>query len=256
MIYAVSDVHGDLARVQAILRRAAVIDSHNDWIAGTSTFVVNGDSIDRGPNGIETYRYFKALQEQAKDAGGCLIHTMGNHDAMALSMALGNRGDDIQWVFNHNGGSALEVCALIEDTELLAWVQSFPLIVKVDDYLFQHCDQFSFYERITKDQTIEAINAKGREKSQTYQGAWKMFYDMTDERHWDGKVGYMSSYLEKFRARALIHGHIRSPSSNEPYWYHQGLVCNIDATMSIGYRPHPDRGCILVIDSEGTDIVV
>jgi hypothetical protein len=256
MIYAVSDVHGDLERVQAILRRTAVVDGCNNWIAGTSTFVVNGDSIDRGRNGIATYRYFKHLQEQARVDGGHLIHTMGNHDAMALSLALGNRGENALWCFRHNGGNMLEITDLIEDQELLAWVQAFPLMVKVDRWLFQHCDQFTFYWNMTQARTIEAINAEGYEKAQTFQGAWEMFYDMTDERNWKRDLRPMKPYLEHFIANKLVHGHTRNPNIDEPYWYADGLVCNIDATMSNGYRPHPNRGCILVVDSAGTDIVV
>lgn len=53
MIYAISDTHGDLKRTIELMRQYNIIDENDDWIAGKSILVVNGDTTDRGKKGID-----------------------------------------------------------------------------------------------------------------------------------------------------------------------------------------------------------
>jgi hypothetical protein len=97
MIYAISDIHGDKKQAVKLLQKHGVIDNDDKWIAGSSTLVVNGDSTDRGSDGIGTLRFFFNLTKEAESSGGRVIHTMGNHDALILCMALHSLNEDYNY---------------------------------------------------------------------------------------------------------------------------------------------------------------
>jgi hypothetical protein len=65
----------------------------------------------------------------------------------------------------------------------------------------------------------------------------------------------MEDYLQAFGAKIVVHGHTGFVG-NEPKVYLDGMAINIDAVMSGGYQKDEERGCVLVIDSPGKDIVV
>jgi hypothetical protein len=51
----------------------------------------------------------------------------------------------------------------------------------------------------------------------------------------------------------VVHGHTRN-ISNFPVWYYGGKICNVDGSLSCGYREDPDRGFIVVFDEDGNEI--
>lgn len=204
------------------------------------------------------------LSHQAKEAGGRVIHMMGNHDALILCMALEHLCDEFNYehayIFKVNGGNNDEASSLSKLHELRQYIQSFPLMCRVDDILFQHADGFILYNKITKnaqtpDDKIKTANAYCKDKASTYWGAWNLFYDITDERHWQNSGELMEGYLQTFGAKIVVHGHTGF-HGNTPLVYLDGMAINIDAVMSHGYRSDEERGCVLVIDSPGKDIVV
>ena len=84
-IYVVSDVHGMSAEIRKALGAAKVIDSSAHWIAGNSLLLILGDSIDKGPDTIGVIDFWRALAPQAADAGGGVVHLLGNHEAELLA---------------------------------------------------------------------------------------------------------------------------------------------------------------------------
>jgi hypothetical protein len=84
-IFAISDVHGELANLVNLLRAANLIDQNNRWIAhrnhGRTLLVVIGDSIDKGPESLEALDLWIQLQPQAAAQGDELLHLLGNHEA-------------------------------------------------------------------------------------------------------------------------------------------------------------------------------
>src|SRR5690348_4103964 len=78
-IYAVGDVHGDyerLADLLAINHLIAAAPPEPDrvqWTAGHAVVVCTGDLIDRWTNGIAVIRFFRALQREARAAGGDVV---------------------------------------------------------------------------------------------------------------------------------------------------------------------------------------
>lgn len=271
MIYAISDTHGDLKRTIELMRQYNIIDENDDWIAGKSILVVNGDTTDRGKKGIPLLILWMKLSKQAVAAGGRLIHTIGNHDGMILSIALDLLNDDYDPnhldIFRMNGGRMTDAKAISLRSGIIKFIQSAPLMVKIDDVLFQHADGFKFYEQAIKNQTqgedenmtpeqlIKAVNAYGANKLRTARGAWQIFYDLTDERFWNGNIDHLPEYLKRFDAKLVVHGHTGHPAPY-PVYYAMNKAVNIDAILSNGYRKDADRGCILEIDSPGENIIM
>lgn len=247
-LYAVGDVHGDVARLEALLREAGLIDHAGDWSGGESVLVLTGDLTDRGDRGIDVIRLVMRLQEE-----GDVESLMGNHDALILARAFELRGEradaDCRDLFIVNGGKEREARALAGDDALFAWMQARPLMRKVGDTLFQHADSAVFYDALGA--SVDEANAEGLRLAQSARGAWRIFYDMTDGRDWDrvrhsglnAIVDGFDAHLARFGALRVVHGHTRH-TQPEPYVYMRGRAFNIDGTLSEGYRRTPKRGFV------------
>jgi hypothetical protein len=263
MIYAISDIHGDYKQATKLLRQYNIINEDDQWIAGDSTLVVAGDSTDRGKDGIKVLRLLFNLTKQALEKGGRVIHLMGNHDALILCIALHNLDNDYDYkhtyVFKGNGGKMHEAVSLSRLHDLRHFVQSFPLMCRVGDILFQHADGFDLYNQVsgkgTPEEKIKRANQDCLERAESSWGAWNLFDRLTMERRWNHSGELMPDYLESFGAKLVVHGHTGFPG-NTPKRYLDDMVINIDAVMSKGYRNDEERGCILVINRDGKDIVV
>lgn len=264
MIYAISDTHGDYKQAVKLLQREGVIDADANWIADDSTLICAGDSTDRGPDGIKMLKFWKQLTEQAKEQGGRVIHLMGNHDALILCIAIetlkGGYDYEHAHIFRGNGGKMHEATSLSRMEGLRVFVQNFPGMCLVDGILFQHCDGFDFYREhsrgaTTPEERIQAVNKYVWHRARDAWGAWNLFYDLTDNRFWSNSGELMPEYLEDFGAKIVVHGHTGF-KGDAPMRYLDDMVINIDAIMSRGYRSDENRGCVLVIDSPGKDIVV
>ncbi|MFZ3229665.1 MAG: metallophosphoesterase [Pseudobdellovibrio sp.] len=84
-VFVISDVHGMYDQVLSILKAGKVINNSNNWIAGKSLLIVDGDSIDKGPKSLEVLNLWIKLQTQSKNVGGNFIHVLGNHEAEFLA---------------------------------------------------------------------------------------------------------------------------------------------------------------------------
>jgi len=263
MIAAISDIHGDKKQALKLLQEHEVVDRDGNWAFGNNTLVNDGDSTDRGKDGIAVLRWMLNLSNQAKEQGGRVIHIMGNHDALILCMALHQVEEDYNYehayIFLGNGGKSHEAVSLSRLHDLRHYVQSFPMMCRVDGVLFQHADGFNLYNKIatgiTPEEKIKAANEYCRTKTVNAWGAWNLFYDITDERRWQNSGELMPEYLKSFGAEMVVHGHTGFVGS-EPKRYLDDTAINIDAIMSRGYRTDEERGCVLVINSPGKDIVV
>ncbi len=86
----ISDVHGMYEPLVTLLRNAKVIDSGNKWAAGNTLLIVTGDSINKGPDSVDTIDLWMSLSRQAPAFGGRVIHLLGNHEAELLFDAKGS----------------------------------------------------------------------------------------------------------------------------------------------------------------------
>lgn len=81
-VVAVGDVHGAYENLLHVLRNAAIINEHDDWIGGNAHLVQNGDIVDRGPHSKKAMDFLMDLEKQAEKAGGRVHVLIGNHEAM------------------------------------------------------------------------------------------------------------------------------------------------------------------------------
>ncbi|MFK7956810.1 MAG: metallophosphoesterase [Lysobacterales bacterium] len=84
-VVAVGDLHGDYNQFVAVLEEANIIDSRQRWKGGETHLVQIGDAPDRGPDTDKIIALLKALERQAKKAGGEVHALIGNHEAMNMS---------------------------------------------------------------------------------------------------------------------------------------------------------------------------
>lgn len=83
-VVAVGDVHGDYEQFYAALQEADLIDRRGRWIGGKAHLVQMGDVPDRGPDTDKIIELLKALQRQARKAGGEVHAMIGNHESMMM----------------------------------------------------------------------------------------------------------------------------------------------------------------------------
>ena len=248
-LYAVGDVHGDVDRLEALLRAAGLFDGEA-WSGGESRLVLTGDLTDRGDQGTAVIRLVRRLQAESE---GRVESLMGNHDALILARAFERRGEradpECRDLFIMNGGKEREAKALAEDEAAFAWMAARPLMLKVGDTLFQHADSARFYADLGD--SVERVDEVGRALAETGRGAWRIFVDMTDGRDWDAArhsglnpiVEGFEAHLARFGAARVVHGHTRH-TEPEPRVVLGGRAINVDGTLSAGYRQSPGRGFV------------
>ena len=257
-MYIVGDVHADLDRLKLLLNTNNLINHHDNWIGKQSKLFFVGDFVDRGPYDLETIQFVRELQRQAYLDGGKINSCIGNHDALFVSLVLGLEEHEsykaidpaIRYHYYLNGGKESIIERAYESFDDILWLSERPMMIVEDEIAIQHADSISYYKYLAysmdKDDFVEAANEKGQELMSTHLGAWEVFGDMTDRRDWDyygRSTKEMQVYLDILGAKHLVHGHSRH-DFNYPVIYYDGLIANIDGSMSCGYRNDEDRGFI------------
>jgi hypothetical protein len=84
-IVSIGDLHGDLEQTKKVLQAARLVNKDGKWVGGKTIVVQTGDTIDRGPDLADMFKYLYALQLEAIATGGKLILLNGNHETMLLT---------------------------------------------------------------------------------------------------------------------------------------------------------------------------
>jgi hypothetical protein len=251
-IYTIGDIHGDYDKLYELLNKHNIVED-STWIADDSTLICIGDLMDRGKNGLAVLDLIMNLEKQALAVGGNVISLMGNHDAIMIAMASIINEEfeerDCYDVFIYNGGFIHEAENIAANKNKLDWLKNRPLMHKQNNILFQHADTAKYY--LSFGNNVEEIKNNGLKLSQSGDGAWNVFFEMTDSRFWDNANGdYINQYLNLMDVNKIVHGHTRFVGSS-PQFYFDNKIVNVDGSMSCGYRNDPDRGFIVVFDENG-----
>ena len=83
-LFAVADLHGDLAQAEAALRLCGLLSPSGRWDGGNATLVQTGDLLDRGPQSRELLALFRGLEAEAQAHGGRVLRLLGNHEVLNL----------------------------------------------------------------------------------------------------------------------------------------------------------------------------
>jgi hypothetical protein len=171
-VVAVGDVHGDLDRFTALLRKVGLIDQAGQWTGGSATLVQLGDLVDRGPKSRAVLDFVMTLEKEAPKRGGTIRANAGNHEVMVMmgdlnyvvaedyaSFADGRSEQRRRTAFqNHarlearKGRTAIEdlwmkshPLGFVEHREAFSpsgkygkWLRGLPIVTRVDDSIFLH----------------------------------------------------------------------------------------------------------------------
>lgn len=247
-MFVIGDVHGQIEKVTAALRRAGLIDEARRWTGGEATLWFMGDYFDRGPDGIAAVDLVRALQAQASETGGRVGALLGNHDVLILAaQRLGERpsggpGGTFLASWRANGGVESDLARLTE--ERAAWLRSLPAMALEGDWLLAHADA-TFYQVYGR--TIGGVNRAIRAVLDgDNAGDWDLLLDYFSQRRAfqdaDRGPARVARFLSLYGGRRFVHGHTpigkltgQPPESiTGPYTYAGGLAVDVDAGMYLG----------------------
>lgn len=146
-IVAISDGHGNYDRVRRVLRAAKIIDDKNNWIAKRTLLIVTGDSIDKGPQSIEMLELYEKLsrKEQSGNAGGQVIHLIGNHEMEFLDEPENAKKDEKTFTFiveMKQRGQKVKAEYFNWRKPIARFLRTMPVAVRVGKFVFSHSGRY------------------------------------------------------------------------------------------------------------------
>ncbi len=247
-MYVIGDIHGQIDKMTSALTRAGLIDDSGRWTGGTATLWFIGDYFDRGPDGIAAIDLIRALQAEARAAGGCVGALLGNHDVLLMAAhrfgerPSGGPGGTFIASWRNNGGVESDLMRL--DGERMAWLCALPAMALDGGRLLAHADA-TFYQVYGR--TVSAVNAGiGAILAGDDAAAWDGLLDYFSQRRafQDRDLGAarVGRLLALYGGRQLVHGHTPiakltgcSPEAvTGPLTYAGGLAVDVDAGMYLG----------------------
>jgi hypothetical protein len=136
-IFVFSDVHGRYNYTVELLQNNEIIDTETNWSFGDGFLVLDGDLFDRGRQVTELLWLIYKLEHQAKEAGGRVVYTLGNHDAMIMIGDLRN----LHWKYTELTEKKLSMKydQLFDGNSVLGrWLRTKHPAVRINNILFNH----------------------------------------------------------------------------------------------------------------------
>ena len=238
-IAALSDIHGNLAGMTALLLAHCVIDTKRQWIFGRGHQVVAGDVFDRGGRVTDCFWLLRHLEAQARKAGGRVHMILGNHEVGAL------RGDER---YLHPDYQELQKKLLGLDqkalygptTELGRWLRSRPVLLRLGPFLFAHGGPSPTMMAEEKD--LDSLNAAfrrsideaGKPRLQGRDGPiwYRGLIPGKETKGPDASGEDVDRIVAAFGVRTIVVGH--STLKRGIAAFHGGRVHGIDADLQSG----------------------
>jgi hypothetical protein len=233
----VSDIHGELEPLIAVLRNAGVVDAERRWSGGRKHLVVLGDVFDRGPDVLGALWFLYRLEAEAQRAGGRLHLVLGNHEIMVMQGDLRYPGERDSLVAARYGVSFDQLFRPGESV-LARWLTGRPAVLRIGDVLFAHGGVSTDYAEWSVEQHLDTLQAYVREElfsrwadttfvppmdSVTVQRRIDFFWG---DRSVFWYRGYVQSdslsddlgrVLDRFDARLMVVGHTPLPTITQRY---------------------------------------
>ncbi len=215
MHYVVSDLHGHVEHLVAVLRQARLVDAERSWCGGGARLTFLGDYFDRGPDGIAVVDLIRRLEDQACATGGRVDALLGNHEILALGMSrfgdervsseAGRRNSFARsWALN--GGQVSDQKRL--SAEHISWLSGLDAIALAGPDLLLHADTTG-YRRWGN--TIEQINdaVRGVLASDDLEQWWECWARLTSRYAFAGLDGAKNAaeLLGQLGGERIVHGH-------------------------------------------------
>lgn len=236
-VCALSDLHGNWHGAVALLAAHGVLGRDLRWTYGRGHLVVVGDVVDRGDGQTELLWLFRALEGEARAAGGRVHLLLGNHETMLL------RGDErylnakytSAWKDLPGGHRVLYGPA----SELGRWLRTRPAMLRLGDVLFVHGGVSPAL--LEKRPAVASVNRAVRAE---LDADGKPFHLGTDGPFWyrglvpgaetkrpDATPEHVARALRAFGVRRVVVGHSTLPSVTA---LHGGMVIAVDAGLKDG----------------------
>jgi hypothetical protein len=236
-ILVVSDVHGELDTLRAVLRSARVIDAQDRWSGGRVHMVVAGDLTDRGADVTAVLWLLYRLEAEAERAGGRLHVVLGNHEVMVMLA-------DLRYV--HPKEAALARAHGVPYDRMFdprrsilgRWLVSKPAIVRIGDLLFAHggvSRDYVGYTLQSFDDSLAAFTGEElfyrwadstfatppdtlgvRRRNAFFNGERSVFW-YRGYAESDTLSAELTAVLSRFGARTHVIGHTPGPTIRERY---------------------------------------
>jgi hypothetical protein len=249
-IAALSDFHGKYDLMIELLTNNNIIDENKKWSFGKGHFVITGDIFDRGDKVTEILWFLYDLEQQAKETGGEIHLTLGNHEVMILN-------GDLRYLHPKYIETAKKLNKPFEklftpDSIIGNWLRSKPVLVKINNMLFTHGgfhpdlakEKRTLLEinHVFKDNLVKSELAKPREGfakylHKTHGPIWYRGYFSRDKERSSVKkdTGASSAdidlLLKHFDVEHIIVGHTSQKQIETRY---QGRVIAIDSSIKQG----------------------
>ena len=247
-IVAVGDVHGDFDQFVSIMRKAELIDTGNNWIAGETHLVQTGDILDRGPDSGKVMDLLRRLEDQAAKAGGKVHVLLGNHEAMVMQN---------DWRYVHpgemeaQGGEDAYRKVMAPDGKYGSWLLQKNAVIKINETIFVHGGISPEFASIP----LHRVNDRIREELSVPTKKWedsyiKNSYGPLWYRGWaelsDDEIRLLlPGVLKQLNAKRMVIGHTVSKDGIKSRL--DGAVVMIDVGMSRAYGGIP--ACLRIHES-------
>jgi hypothetical protein len=251
-LWGVSDVHGDRDRLVTLLAAGGLVSGEGTsptWTGGTDLLVVNGDSIDKGPQSIEVLDYWMALMPLARASGGEVIVLAGNHEIELLADPTNHKATALQ---DELGSETPEMFVSTDDLHG-RFLHELPIAALVDGWFFSHAGN-------SQGLSLDEIGATYMQLVDGEQWSDPFLVDsnsIIEARNWwptHGTRDFLDGYLQALPASHFVFGHHPTSFANPPTGnievHSQGRLVLIDVGMSraVNYS----TGKLLRVDDPGT----
>lgn len=145
-LYIVSDINGDLSRLETSLKTIGLIDSDGNWIGEDAHFISLGDIInadyDKQPSTRKIIDLLMKLQVQAEQQGGKVHVLLGDREIYQLQGHWGTltakRIEQFSDLYPQLNGISAYQQAFSLTGQYGKWLAGLPFVIKVNDQLFTH----------------------------------------------------------------------------------------------------------------------
>lgn len=238
----ISDPHGNLECFVSVLQHNGIINDRYEWTFGKNQLVIIGDVFDRGKDVLPIFWLIYKLEEEAAEAGGQLLFTLGNHEEMVL------RGDTRYTKKKYRVlADSLQMPyqkLWQEDSELGRWLRTRNLIQQVGDNLIVHAGlSREFLKRkesvVQMNETIGKNLSLSREERKEASDISAFVFDTklgpfwyrgmvrSDTKYFPLTLAEVESILKKFNVRRVLVGHTVFDDVT-PFFDRKVIAVNVD----------------------------
>lgn len=136
-LFVVADIHGEFDILIELLRAHGIVDRNLKWSYGRNSVAFLGDIFDRGANQTEVLWLIYKLEGEAREAGGRVFMTLGNHESMVMLGDMRYLADKYPKVAKAIGFTSY-ARLWSKNTFLGQWLRTKPVVMKLGDFLCMH----------------------------------------------------------------------------------------------------------------------